>query len=227
MQSRQQGEKANIALAPAAVASIAAVAAAASRLITEPNINTGSWITGNSQHAAEQEKKEGWPKKQPSTPRLLLCTSARRGTGSSNGRQKSGGAGSPRTVGSPREESRLRKDASTSTWKPVRSKVAGSARHRKPVCTDSDNSILWWNTWRISWCSVPESSRGLSRGEEQQISDTQEWNKGWITSDSVGFRGGYVTLYDEFHSPARGETGRTTAHWWNTHREIKYLLACQ
>lgn len=63
MQSRQQGEKANIALAPAAAASIAVAAAAASRLITEPNINTGSWITGNSQHAAEQEKKRGVAKK--------------------------------------------------------------------------------------------------------------------------------------------------------------------
>lgn len=78
MQSRQQGEKANIALAPAAAASIA-VAAAASRLITEPNINTGSWITGNSQHAAEQEKKEGWPKKKNSRQHRGFCSARPRG----------------------------------------------------------------------------------------------------------------------------------------------------
>lgn len=152
--------------------------------------------------------KRGVAKKQQWTPRRLLCTSAQKGTGSSNGRQKSGAAGSPRTVGSPREESRLWKDASTSTWKPVRSKVAGSARHRKSVCTDSDNSILWWNTWRISWCSVPWSCRGLSRGEELQIIDTQEGNKGWILSDCGGFRGDirhywmhFTARFGENHCP--------------------------
>lgn len=76
MQSRQQGEKANIALA-AAAASIA-VAAAASRLITELNINTGSWITGNSQHAAEQEKKRGGQKTAVNTEASALHVRAER-----------------------------------------------------------------------------------------------------------------------------------------------------
>lgn len=140
MQSRRPGEAANGALARA-VASISAVSRVLLllRLITQLNMNTG-WLN----YELGQDKERGWPKKGSRQHQdvCFFCTSAQEGTGSSHGRQKSGAAGSPRTAGSPQEESRLWKDVSTSTWKPVRSNVAGSARHRKPACTDSDNSIL-------------------------------------------------------------------------------------
>lgn len=57
-------------------------------------------------------------------------------------RRRAGDRSSPRTEGSPGEDSRLRKDTSTSTWKLVRSKTDGLARKRSPLCADSDNSIL-------------------------------------------------------------------------------------
>lgn len=56
--STEVGEKANMALAP--LLRLAAAAAAASpRLITDLNINTENWVTGNSQHAAEQTRRVG------------------------------------------------------------------------------------------------------------------------------------------------------------------------
>lgn len=55
--STEVGEKANMALAPPQ--RLAAAAAASPRLITDLNINTENWVTGNSQHAAEQKRRVG------------------------------------------------------------------------------------------------------------------------------------------------------------------------
>lgn len=49
---------------------------------------------------------------------------------------------SPRTPESACADSRLRKVASTSTWKPLWSTEDGSASACSPLCTHSDNSIL-------------------------------------------------------------------------------------
>lgn len=51
--SAEVGEKANMALAPL----LRLAAAASPRLITDLNINTENWVTGISQHAAEQKRR--------------------------------------------------------------------------------------------------------------------------------------------------------------------------
>lgn len=53
--STEMGEKANMALAPL----LRLAAAASPRLITDLNTNTENWVTGNSQHAAEQRRRVG------------------------------------------------------------------------------------------------------------------------------------------------------------------------
>lgn len=78
--------------------------------------------------------------------------------------EQEGGCSSPRTPGSPCEDSRLRKDTSTSAGKRVWSKIDGSARDWSPLCTDSDNSILQedWPTTQ-----APRDGSADSCGEQQ------------------------------------------------------------